>query len=203
MSTQSSVRPSAAMARAPSTRSRPVETLASGGAQSPSRAARGARSSAAARTRSSRSSSTSTTPSSTTRRCRRRVSAPWRATWPSGSKPSASISSRSRGRATPAWSTTTSCRPLAASSWPSFSPRTWNGYTGKAAGVDSAPGRSATTRVLNSALKQAAARGHVSRNVAGLAKPPKAVRPKVSPFTPTEALAFLEAVKDEPEEPCM
>lgn len=55
--------------------------------------------------------------------------------------------------------------------------------------------------ILSKALKQAEARGQVVRNVAKLAPAPKSERPKVHPFTPAEALAFLEAVKHEPEEP--
>jgi integrase len=54
--------------------------------------------------------------------------------------------------------------------------------------------------VLSLCLKQALEDGLVSRNVATLAKPPGAPKATISPFTPAEALKFLEEVKGEPEE---
>lgn len=54
---------------------------------------------------------------------------------------------------------------------------------------------------LNRALKQAEADGVVGRNVAVLAKPPGAERKRIQPFTPAEALRFLDTVKGDPLEP--
>ena len=54
--------------------------------------------------------------------------------------------------------------------------------------------------VLSLCLKQALEDGLVSRNVATMAKPPGAPKATISPFTPAEALKFLEEVKGEPEE---
>jgi len=54
--------------------------------------------------------------------------------------------------------------------------------------------------VLSLCLKQALEDGLVSRNVATLAKPPGAPKATISPFTPAEALKFLEEVQGEPEE---
>jgi integrase len=53
---------------------------------------------------------------------------------------------------------------------------------------------------LNRALKQAEADGLTSRNVAMLAKPPGAEKAHVSPFTPAEALRFLEAIRGDEHE---
>jgi integrase len=54
--------------------------------------------------------------------------------------------------------------------------------------------------VLGRCLGQALADGLVSRNVATLAKPPGAPRVNIQPFTPDEALKFLDECKGEPEE---
>src|SRR5262249_55880247 len=48
------------------------------------------------------------------------------------------------------------------------------------------------------ALNRAGARRPVPQTAARLATPPKAIRPKVKPFTPTEAVRFLEAIRGEP-----
>jgi integrase len=49
--------------------------------------------------------------------------------------------------------------------------------------------------VLRKALNQALRDGLVLRNAAALTDPPKVVHPEISPYTPEQARAFLEAVK--------
>jgi integrase len=72
----------------------------------------------------------------------------------------------------------------------------------KAMGEDGKPLSARTVAyahaVLRTALSQAERDGLVSRNVARLAPPPRAERPKVNPFSPTEALEFLKACEGDP-----
>ena len=55
--------------------------------------------------------------------------------------------------------------------------------------------------ILHKALDQAVHDQLVPRNVAHKTRPPSSQRPKVAPYTPDEAIRFLEEVRREPEEP--
>jgi integrase len=55
--------------------------------------------------------------------------------------------------------------------------------------------------ILHKALDQAVHDQLVPRNVAHKTRPPSSQRPKVAPYTPDEAIRFLEEVRGEPEEP--